>query len=138
MRIESDTLGAVAVPDDALYGAQTQRAVENFPVSGLREHPDFIRAFVILKKAAAFANRQLGALEPKLADAVAALENIRLSLLRLKAGTGTVGDLTADLTTARTLNAAMERTAEAAEEVERFLKPGRASRPLTPPEPHHA
>ena len=72
MRIESDTLGAVAVPDDALYGAQTQRAVENYPVSGLREHPDFIRAFVILKKAAALANRQLGALEPKLADAVAA------------------------------------------------------------------
>ncbi|MEK6373257.1 MAG: aspartate ammonia-lyase [Acidobacteriota bacterium] len=71
MRIESDTLGAVAVPDDALYGAQTQRAVENYPVSGLREHPDFIRAFVILKKAAALANRQLGELEPKLADAIA-------------------------------------------------------------------
>jgi aspartate ammonia-lyase len=71
VRIESDTLGAVAVPDDALYGAQTQRAVENYPVSGLREHPDFIRAFVILKKAAALANRQLGALEPQLAGAIA-------------------------------------------------------------------
>ena len=72
MRIESDTLGAVAVPDDALYGAQTQRAVENYPVSGLREHPDFVRAFIILKKAAALANRELGALEPRLADAIGA------------------------------------------------------------------
>jgi aspartate ammonia-lyase len=71
VRIESDTLGAVAVPDDALYGAQTQRAVENYPVSGQREHPDFIRAFVILKKAAALANRKLGALDAKLADAIA-------------------------------------------------------------------
>jgi aspartate ammonia-lyase len=70
VRIENDTLGAVAVPDDALYGAQTQRAVENYPVSGLREHPQFIRAFIVLKKAAALANRELGTLEPRLADAI--------------------------------------------------------------------
>jgi aspartate ammonia-lyase len=72
VRIESDTLGSIAVPDDALYGAQTQRAVENYPISGLREHPTFIRAFIILKKAAALANRELGALEPRLADAIVA------------------------------------------------------------------
>jgi aspartate ammonia-lyase len=72
MRIERDTLGEVRVPDDALYGAQTQRAVENYPVSGLREHPLFIRAFVILKKAAALANRELEALEPRLADPIIA------------------------------------------------------------------
>jgi len=72
----------------------------------------------------------------RLADAVAALENIRLSLLRLKAGTGTVGDLTGDLTAARALNQSMERAAEAREEVERFLKPGRNAGHLTPPEPH--
>jgi serine/threonine-protein kinase len=72
----------------------------------------------------------------RLADAVAALENIRLSLLRLKAGTGTLDELTADLTAARALNQAMEHAAEAREEVERFLKTGRTSRPLTPPEPH--
>ena len=72
MRIERDTLGDVAVPDDALYGAQTQRAIENYPVSGLREHPVFIRAFILLKKAAALANRELGALDPKLADAIVA------------------------------------------------------------------
>ncbi len=70
MRLETDTLGKVSVPDDALYGAQTQRAVENYPVSGLRAHPLFIRAFILLKKAAALANRELGALEPELADAI--------------------------------------------------------------------
>ncbi len=43
MRTERDTLGEVNVPDDALYGAQTQRAVENYPISGLREHPLFER-----------------------------------------------------------------------------------------------
>jgi aspartate ammonia-lyase len=72
MRLESDTLGSIAVPDDALYGAQTQRAVENYPISGLREHPQFIRAFIVLKKAAALANRELAALEPRLADAIVA------------------------------------------------------------------
>jgi aspartate ammonia-lyase len=72
VRLESDTLGSIAVPDDALYGAQTQRAVENYPISGLREHPQFIRAFIVLKKAAALANSELGALEPRLADAIVA------------------------------------------------------------------
>src|SRR5881394_2114539 len=72
MRTEKDTLGEVSVPDDALYGAQTQRAIENYPISGLREHPAFIRAFVVLKKAAALANRELGAMEPRLADAIIA------------------------------------------------------------------
>src|SRR6266576_3700138 len=56
MRIERDTLGEVRVPDDALYGAQTQRAVENYPISGLRAHPAFVRAFILLKKAAVLAN----------------------------------------------------------------------------------
>jgi aspartate ammonia-lyase len=70
MRIEHDTLGEVRVPDDALYGAQTQRAVENYPVSGLRAHPLLIRAFIILKRAAAVANRDLGALDAALADAI--------------------------------------------------------------------
>jgi len=72
MRIERDTLGEVRVPDDALYGAQTQRAVENYPISGLREHPAFIRAFVLLKKAAALANRELGSLDTNLADSIVA------------------------------------------------------------------
>jgi aspartate ammonia-lyase len=72
MRIEKDTLGDVAVPDDALYGAQTQRAVENYPISGLREHPQFIRAFVLLKRAAALANRELQALDDERSAAIVA------------------------------------------------------------------
>jgi aspartate ammonia-lyase len=72
MRTERDTLGEVHVSDDALYGAQTQRAVENYPISGLREHPLFIRAFIVLKKAAAQANRELGALDAPLADSIIA------------------------------------------------------------------
>jgi aspartate ammonia-lyase len=70
MRIEKDTLGEVHVPDDALFGAQTQRAVENYPISGLREHPLFIRAFIYLKRAAALANRELGAMDDPLAGAI--------------------------------------------------------------------
>jgi aspartate ammonia-lyase len=72
MRIETDTLGDIEVPGDALYGAQTQRAVENYPVSGLREHPAFIRAFILLKKAAALANRELEVLQPTTAGAIVA------------------------------------------------------------------
>ena len=72
MRIERDTLGEVRVPDDALYGAQTQRAVENYPISGLREHPDFVRAFILLKKAAALANQELGTLDEQRGRAIVA------------------------------------------------------------------
>jgi aspartate ammonia-lyase len=70
MRIEHDTLGEVQVPDDALYGAQTQRAVENYPISGLREHPAFIRTFILLKRAAAIANGELGAMPREKCDAI--------------------------------------------------------------------
>src|ERR1051326_5630043 len=72
MRIEKDTLGEVSVPEDALYGAQTQRAVENYPISGLREHPELIRAFILLKRAAALANHELDAMDERLADAIVA------------------------------------------------------------------
>ena len=72
MRVEKDTLGEVHVPDNALYGAQTQRAVENYPISGLREHPTFIRAFILLKRSAALANRELDALDEQRATAIVA------------------------------------------------------------------
>jgi len=72
MRIERDTLGEVQVPDDALYGAQTQRAVENYPVSGLREHPTFIRTFITLKRAAALANVELGAMPQERGERIVA------------------------------------------------------------------
>ncbi|MGC9291756.1 MAG: aspartate ammonia-lyase [Acidobacteriaceae bacterium] len=69
-RKEKDTLGTVEVPATAYYGAQTQRAVENFPISGMRAHPLLIRAFGMVKSAAAQANKELGLLEASRADAI--------------------------------------------------------------------
>ncbi len=65
MRVERDPLGEVLVPADALYGAQTQRAVENFPISGLRFPRTFIRALGLIKAAAARVNNELGLLDAK-------------------------------------------------------------------------
>jgi fumarate hydratase class II len=69
-RIEKDSLGEMQVPADALYGAQTQRAVLNFPVSGLKPYPAFVWSQAAVKRAAAEVNRDLGLLEPQLADAI--------------------------------------------------------------------
>ncbi|SDZ76497.1 class II fumarate hydratase [Microbulbifer marinus] len=71
-RTEKDSLGEVQVPADALYGAQTQRALENFPVSGSQLPTEFIRAIVLIKKSAAQANKELGLLDEKLAAAIIA------------------------------------------------------------------
>jgi fumarate hydratase, class II len=71
-RIEKDSLGEMKVPADALYGAQTQRAVENFPISGQRFDRRFIEALGTIKKAAALANAGMGRLDPKIAGAVVA------------------------------------------------------------------
>jgi fumarate hydratase class II len=62
-RIESDSMGELKVPADALYGAQTQRAVDNFPISGLSLPREFIRALGLIKSAAAQANADLGHLK---------------------------------------------------------------------------
>src|SRR5205807_8988014 len=70
-RVESDTMGEVKVPNSAYYGAQTQRAVENFPISGVRLPKDFIRAMALVKLAAVKANMQLELLEPKKGEAIA-------------------------------------------------------------------
>ncbi len=69
-RTETDSLGPVQVPAHALYGAQTHRASQNFPVSGLRLPRRVIRALALIKKAAAEVNRDTGKLEPKLAAAI--------------------------------------------------------------------
>ena len=69
-RIEHDTMGEVRVPKDALYGAQTQRAVENFPISGTGLEPAQIVALARVKRAAAIANSELGKLDPAIADAI--------------------------------------------------------------------
>ncbi|MEF8825889.1 MAG: class II fumarate hydratase [Halapricum sp.] len=69
-RTESDSLGEMQVPADAYWGAQTQRAVENFPISDLRFGRRFVRALGVVKKAAAQANRDLGTVPAEKADCI--------------------------------------------------------------------
>lgn len=69
-RIEKDSLGEIKVPMDAYWGAQTQRAIENFPVSGITFSPIFIRSLGLIKHACTGVNRELGLLEPEIANAV--------------------------------------------------------------------
>lgn len=69
-RIEKDSLGEVRVPADAVYGAQTQRAVDNFPISGQRMPRAFIRALGHIKRAAAMANADTGMLDRSVAEAI--------------------------------------------------------------------
>jgi len=69
-RIEKDSMGELKVPKDALYGAQTQRAIDNFPISGLRIPRSFIRTLGLIKAAAAKVNADLKLLKPELAKAI--------------------------------------------------------------------
>jgi fumarate hydratase, class II len=71
-RIEHDSMGEMRVPADALWGAQTQRSHENFPIGGQTMPPEIIRAFAVLKKAAARANCELGRMDEASADMIAA------------------------------------------------------------------
>src|SRR5919109_711522 len=69
-RIEHDSLGDIHVPEEALYGAQTQRATQNFQISGLKPRPAFIWAMATIKRAAAEVNRDLGLLDAARANAI--------------------------------------------------------------------
>src|SRR5690242_10590847 len=69
-RTERDPLGTIEVPSDALYGVQTLRAVQNFPISGLRPLAPFVIAQVWIKKAAALTHKETGRLDARLADAI--------------------------------------------------------------------
>jgi fumarate hydratase class II len=69
-RVESDSMGQVQVPASAYYGAQTQRAVQNFPISGLRFPREFIRSLGLVKGAAAKVNLELGLISPEVAEAI--------------------------------------------------------------------
>src|SRR5262245_12958813 len=73
-RIERDFLGEKEIPDDAYYGVQTLRGRDNFHITGMpvSREPYFVKAFGYVKKAAALANRDLGVLDPKIANAIAA------------------------------------------------------------------
>src|SRR4051812_18763284 len=103
-RIERDPLGELAVPADAYYGVQTARAVENFPISGLRAPSDLVTATILVKKAAAKANRDLSRLDTVTANAiVAAADEILSGKLRdqfvvdvYQAGAGTSHNMNAN------------------------------------------
>jgi aspartate ammonia-lyase len=103
-RTERDPLGERQVPTDAYYGIQTVRAVENFPISGLRPSPDFVTATILVKKAAAEANARLGRLPREIADAIiAAADEILGGALRdqfvvdvYQAGAGTSHNMNAN------------------------------------------
>lgn len=69
-RIEKDSLGEVQVPANAYWGSQAERSLQLFPISGLTEHPRMIEAYVLLKKACAQANTELGLLDPEVGSAI--------------------------------------------------------------------
>jgi fumarate hydratase class II len=69
-RQEKDSMGTVNVPEDAYYGSQTQRAADNFPISGMRFPAVFIRSLALVKRCAARVNSEMGVLDPKLADSI--------------------------------------------------------------------
>jgi len=103
-RTERDPLGELNVPSEAYYGVQTARAVENFPISGLRAHPDLIAATILVKRAAAEANAALGRLDGAVARAiVSAADEILAGKLRdefvvdvYQAGAGTSHNMNAN------------------------------------------
>lgn len=78
-RIEKDSLGDVQVPTNALYTAQTQRAINNFPISNQPLPESFIRALLLIKITAAKANAQLGLITPEMADAIEEAADVLLA-----------------------------------------------------------
>ncbi|MCK5871292.1 MAG: class II fumarate hydratase [Methylococcales bacterium] len=78
-RIETDSMGSVNVPCEALYGAQTQRAVDNFPISGLTMPETFIKTVALIKKTAAKVNVELGELEASKGQAIISAANLLLA-----------------------------------------------------------
>jgi aspartate ammonia-lyase len=70
MRKEKDSLGEKEIPENAYYGIQTQRAIENFPVSGRSESPELIRAYILVKKAAVITNMELGTIDKERGAAI--------------------------------------------------------------------
>jgi aspartate ammonia-lyase len=114
-RSERDSLGEFAVPNDAWYGIQTARAVDNFPISGRLPDADFIHAHVRIKRAAAVANRVAGWLDERLAEAiVAACDRLLAGELRdqfvvdrFQAGAGTSHNMNSNEVIANLANVAL-------------------------------
>ncbi len=114
-RIEKDSLGEYPVPAEAWYGIQTARAVANFPISGRRPDRDFVMTHVRIKRAAAVANRQAGALEDKISNAiVTACDRIlagefldQFVVDRFQAGAGTSHNMNSNEVLANLANVAL-------------------------------
>ncbi len=114
-RIEKDSLGEIQVPADAWYGAQTARAVINFPISGRRPDPDFVMSHVSIKRAAAVANNQPGWLGDQqtqaiieACDKVLAGEYLEQFVVdRFQAGAGTSHNMNSNEVVANLANAAL-------------------------------
>ena len=127
-RVEHDSMGEVRVPASALWGAQTQRSHENFPIGGQTMPPEIIRAFAQLKKAAALANRDLGRMTPAQADLIAAAADEVLSgkldgnfpLVVWQTGSGTQSNMNMNEVLA---NRGNQIAAERGVELERPLHP---------------
>ena len=98
-RIESDSMGTMKVPDKALYGAQTQRAINNFPISNISFYIEFINAILIIKRSAAISNYKLNLLDKKYKIAIVAAvdellkgqydENFPIDIFQTGSGTST-------------------------------------------------
>jgi fumarate hydratase class II len=114
-RVEHDTMGEVRVPANALFGAQTQRAIENFPVSGLHLDPMNIEALARIKKAAARANAELGVLDQVVADAIvdaadevaSGVHNSHFPVDVFQTGSGTSSNMNANEVIARLASATL-------------------------------
>ena len=104
MRIEHDLLGEMPIDDEVYYGIHTARAMQNFAITGTPIHAELVTALVTVKKAAAVTNRDIGALDPKVADAVIrACDEILSGLLRdqfvvdcMQGGAGTSANMNAN------------------------------------------
>ena len=114
-RIEKDSLGELNVPADAWYGIQTTRAIHNFPISGRRPDPDFVRSHVLIKRAAAVANKQPGWLDDKVSNAiVSACDKVlageymdQFVVDRFQAGAGTSHNMNSNEVLANLANVAL-------------------------------
>jgi fumarate hydratase class II len=124
-RIEHDTMGEVRVPAAAQWGAQTQRAVENFPISGVRLERSLIAALARIKGAAAEANAELGVIEPDVAAAIAAAadevaagdHDDQFPLDVYQTGSGTSSNMNANEVLARLASARLGRPVHPNDEV---------------------
>jgi len=141
-RVEKDSMGTVDVPLDALWGAQTQRAVDNFPVSGLRMPRQFLRALGLIKAACARVNGELGFLEDVIASAVERSANAVASgefddqfpIDVFQTGSGTSTNMNANEVIARLASARLDRLVHPNDDVNR----GQSSNDVIPAAIHVA